>query len=145
MAAFGDHPSLPKELGEILEDETTSTVFLKADCPPRAKRGHISELKLEDIGKKPWTKAMVSELSDQMSVLVEQHSERSDCFVEIEREGCRILQVGDLRVTCAWPPFSDAWEITVVRPVAYLSLSDYDIDPELKRRLSDHHLSLIHI
>ena len=51
MAAFGDHPSLPKELGEILEDETTSTVFLKADCPPRAKRGHISELKLEDIGK----------------------------------------------------------------------------------------------
>ena len=81
---------------------------------------------------------MVSELSDQMSVLVEQHSERSDCFVEIEREGCRILQVGDLRVTCAWPPFSDAWEI-VVRPVAYLSLSDYDIDPELKRRLSDHH------
>ena len=38
MAAFGDHPSLPKELGEILEDETTSTVFLKADCPPRAKR-----------------------------------------------------------------------------------------------------------
>ena len=139
MAAFGDHPSLPKELGEILEDETTSTVFLKADCPPRAKRGHISELKLEDIGKKPWTKAMVSELSDQMSVLVEQHSERSDCFVEIEREGCRILQVGDLRVTCAWPPFSDAWEITVVRPVAYLSLSDYDIDPELKRRLSDHH------
>ena len=139
MAAFGDHPSLPKELGEILEDETTSTVFLKADCPPRAKRGHISELKLEDIGKKPWTKAMVSELSDQMSVLVEQHSERSDCFVEIEREGCRIIQVGDLRVTCAWPPFSDAWEITVVRPVAYLSLSDYDIDLELKRRLSDHH------
>ena len=122
-----------------MEDETTSTVFLKADCPPRAKRGHISELKLEDIGEKPWTKAKVSELSDQMLVLVEQHSERSDCFVEIEREGCRILQVGDLRVTCAWPPFSDAWEITVVRPVAYLSLSDYDIDPELKRRLSDHH------
>ena len=42
-------------------------------------------------------------------------------------------------MTCAWPPFSDAWEITVVRPVAYLSLSDYDIDLELKRRLSDHH------
>ena len=47
-----------------------------------------------------------------------------------------ILQIGDLRVTCAWPPFSDAWEITVVRPVAYLSLSDYEIEPELRRRLS---------
>lgn len=139
MAAFGDHPPLPKALEQILDDETTSTVFLKADCPPRAKRGHISELKLETISEVPWTKSEVSELSEQIEVLVEQHSERSDCFVEIEREGCRILQVGDLRVTCAWPPFADAWEITVVRPVAYLSLSDYDIDPELRRRLSDHH------
>ena len=99
MAAFGDHPPLPKALEQILDDETTSTVFLKADCPPRAKRGHISELKLETISEVPWTKSEVSELSEQIEVLVEQHSERSDCFVEIEREGCRILQVGDLRVT----------------------------------------------
>ena len=33
MAAFGDHPPLPKALEQILDDETTSTVFLKADCP----------------------------------------------------------------------------------------------------------------
>tara|TARA_B100000212_G_scaffold320516_1_gene278413 strand:- start:6584 stop:7954 length:1371 start_codon:yes stop_codon:yes gene_type:complete len=139
MAAFGDHPPLPDALDEILRDDTTSTAFLKADCPPRAKRGHISNLKLETISQDVWSKTQVSELSDQLSMVVEQHSERSDCFIEIEREGCRILQIGDLRVTCAWPPFSDAWEITVVRPVAYLSLSDYDIDPELRRRLSDHH------
>ena len=64
MAAFGDHPPLPKDLGRS-EDETTSTVFLKADCPPRAK--DISELKLEDIGENRGL-AKVSELSDQMLV-----------------------------------------------------------------------------
>ncbi|MEC9124617.1 MAG: ATPase, T2SS/T4P/T4SS family [Candidatus Thermoplasmatota archaeon] len=139
MAAFGDHPPLPDSLETILSDETTSTVFLKADCPPRAKRGHISELRLDTIDDKPWTKMEVSDLSKELATVVDQHPDRSDCFVEIEREGCRILQIGDLRVTCAWPPFSDAWEITVVRPVAYLSLSDYEIEPELRRRLSDHH------
>ena len=36
-------------------------------------------------------------------------------------------------------PFADAREITIVRPVAKLSLSDYEIDPKLISRLSDHH------
>ena len=125
MAAFGDHPPLPESLETILSDETTSTVFLKADCPPRAKRGHISELRLDIIDDNPWTKTEVSDLSSELATVVDQHPDRSDCFVEIEREGCRILQIGDLRVTCAWPPFSDAWEITVVRPVAYLSPVSY--------------------
>jgi len=49
------------------------------------------------------------------------------------------MQIGDLRVTCAWPPFSEAWEITVVRPVAHLKLSDYELQDELIGRLSDHH------
>jgi len=44
-----------------------------------------------------------------------------------------------LRVSCAWPPFSDAWEITVVRPVANLQLSDYKLDQELINRISNHH------
>ncbi|MED6338833.1 MAG: ATPase, T2SS/T4P/T4SS family, partial [Candidatus Thermoplasmatota archaeon] len=33
----------------------------------------------------------------------------------------------------------DAREITIVRPVAKLSISDYDIDPKLIERLSNHH------
>ena len=49
------------------------------------------------------------------------------------------MQIGDLRITCAWPPFSDAWEITVVRPVAHLEISDYNTNDELMNRLKDHH------
>ena len=43
MAKFGDHPPIPDALENLLSDLTVSTVFLKADCPPRVKRGHITE------------------------------------------------------------------------------------------------------
>ena len=69
MAAFGDHPPLPESLETILSDETTSTVFLKADCPPRAKRGHISELRLDIIDDNPWTKTEVSDLSSELATV----------------------------------------------------------------------------
>ena len=139
MAAFGDHPPLPDSLESLLADETASTVFLKADCPPRVKAGHISQLRLEEVEGDVWDKPMLESLAEELASVVEQNDARSDCFIEIEREGCRIMQIGDLRVTCAWPPFSEAWEITVVRPVAHLKLSDYELNDELIRRLSDHH------
>ena len=139
MATFGDHPPLPDSLENLLADETASTVFLKAECPPRVKAGHISALRLEEVSKDIWDKPALESLSEELMMVIEQHEARSDCFIEIEREGCRIMQIGDLRVTCAWPPFSEAWEITVVRPVAHLKLSDYELQDELVGRLSDHH------
>ena len=139
MATFGDHPPLPEELEELLADETVSTVFLKAECPPRVKAGHISKLTLKELDADVWDKPALAGLAEELSMIIEQHDARSDCFVEMDREGCKILQIGDLRITCAWPPFSDAWEITVVRPVAHLKISDYDLQDELIRRLSDHH------
>ena len=139
MATFGDHPPLPDSLENLLADETASTVFLKAECPPRVKAGHISALRLEEVSKDIWDKPALEGLSEELMMVIEQHEARSDCFIEIEREGCRIMQIGDLRVTCAWPPFSEAWEITVVRPVAHLKLSDYELQDELIGRLSDHH------
>ena len=60
-------------------------------------------------------------------------------FFGNDRKGCQVVQLGDLRIACAWPPFADAREITIVRPVAKLSLSDYDLDERLIERLSNHH------
>ena len=139
MATFGDHPPLPESLEGLLADTTVSTLFLKAECPPRIKAGHITDLRLEELSSDPWDKPSLEALADELVDVINQHNHRSDCFVEIEREGCRILQAGDLRITCAWPPFSEAWEITVVRPVAHLSLSEYDLDSRLIKRLSNHH------
>jgi ATPase len=139
MATFGDHPPLPDPLESLLADETVSTLFLKAECTPRVKAGHITELRLEELDSPAWDKPAMESLGDELVTIIDQHDHRSDCFVEIERDGCRIIQAGDLRITCAWPPFSEAWEITVVRPVAHLTLSDYELDPRLIERLSDHH------
>ena len=123
MAKFGDHPPIPDSLESLLSDESVSTVFLKSDCPPRVKRGHITELEVVELDINPYNKSMIESIADELTISVENNNDvRSDCFIEIDRYGCKVLQVGDLRVTISWPPFSDGWEIIVVRPVAQPSL-----------------------
>ena len=140
MATHGDHPSLPDHLESLLMEDV-HTVFLKADCPPRVKRGAIGSLKLVEAESSVanWDTLTIEQLEEDLVALVEEHRHRSDCFLEIDRKGCRVIQLGDLRITSAWPPFSDAREITVVRPVAKLSLGDYDLDQRLVDRLRNHH------
>lgn len=122
--------------------EDVHTVFIKADCPPRVKRGSIGQLRLVDVegaddGK--WDTLRMESLQEELVGLVDENRHRSDCFLEIDRKGCQVIQLGDLRISCAWPPFADAREITIVRPVAKLSLGDYELDQRLIDRLADHH------
>ena len=141
MATFSSHPDLPEILENLLEDDV-HTLFLKADCPPRTKAGGIGSLRLADVEGADdggWDTLRLESLQEEILTLVEENRDRSDCFLEIDRKGCQVIQLGDLRISCAWPPFADAREITIVRPVAKLSLGDYEIDPKLISRLSDHH------
>jgi ATPase len=122
--------------------EDVHTVFIKADCPPRVKRGSIGQLRLvdvEDADDGKWDTLRMESLQEELVGLVDEHRHRSDCFLEIDRKGCQVIQLGDLRISCAWPPFADAREITIVRPVAKLSLGDYELDQRLIDRLADHH------
>jgi ATPase len=122
--------------------EDVHTVFIKADCPPRVKRGSIGQLRLvdvEDADDGKWDTLRMESLQEELVGLVDEHRHRSDCFLEIDRKGCQVIQLGDLRISCAWPPFADAREITIVRPVAKLSLDDYELDQRLIDRLADHH------
>ena len=138
MAKFGDHPPIPDALENLLSDLTVSTVFLKADCPPRVKRGHITELEVVELEMEEFSSSIIEEISQGLEITIEQHSEtRSDCFVEIDRHGCKVMQVGDLRVTISWPPFSDGWEMIVVRPVAQPDLDDYNLDENLLKLIAD--------
>ncbi|MBE54136.1 MAG: hypothetical protein CMB00_02655 [Euryarchaeota archaeon] len=140
MATHGDHPTLPDHLESLLMEDV-HTVFLKADCPPRVKRGAIGSLRLVEVEESTttWDTLQLEQAEEDLMAIVEEHRHRSDCFLEIDRKGCRVLQLGDLRITSAWPPFSDAREITIVRPVAKLSLGDYDLDERLIERLRNHH------
>ena len=139
MAKFGDHPTLPQPLEDLLMEQV-HTVFLKADCPPRIKQGSIGELRLIEVeSDQNWDTLRMEALQEELVELVEGNRHRSDCFLEIDRKGCQVIQLGDLRISCAWPPFADAREITIVRPVAKLSLGDYELDERLIARLADHH------
>ena len=131
MAKHGDHPELPELVESLLMDDV-HTVFLKADCPPRVKRGTIGELKLVEVEGQDdgnWDTLRIESLQEELAELAESNNHRSDCFLEINRKGCQVVQLGDLRIACAWPPFADAREITIVRPVAKLQISDYELDP----------------
>ena len=141
MAKHGDHPELPEVVENLLAKDV-HTVFLKADCPPRVKKGTIGELKLVEVEGQDdgnWDTIRIEALQEELVELVNSNNHRSDCFLEINRKGCQVVQLGDLRIACAWPPFADAREITIVRPVAKLKISDYQLDPRLIERLSNHH------
>ena len=141
MATFASHPELPQILEGLLAPDV-HTLFLKADCAPRTKAGGIGNLKLSEVegaDDGEWNNLRLESLQEELITIVEENQDRSDCFLEIDRKGCQVIQLGDLRISCAWPPFADAREITIVRPVAKLSISDYDLNSKLISRLSDHH------
>lgn len=140
MAKHGDHPELPILIEQLLMDDV-HTVFLKADCPPRVKRGTIGELRLVEVEETDdqWDTMRLEAMQEELVDLAHQNKQRSDCFLEIDRKGCQVVQLGDLRIACTWPPFADAREITIVRPVAKLSIDDYELDERLVERLSNHH------
>jgi ATPase len=112
----------------------TMSVFLKEGVPPRAKRGSIADLRLVNIRK---TRMSEKEIRAIASDVIEQAKSRSDGFIEIERRGATIVQLGSIRIAIARPPFSDGIEITAVRPIAKVKLDDYKFSDELKKRLSE--------
>ena len=55
----------------------------------------------------------------------------------MEEEGATVVQVGKYRIAIARPPFSEAPEVTAVRPVSKVALEDYDLSDKLKERLEE--------
>jgi ATPase len=118
-------------LEEYFDDKTMS-VHLKEGAKPKAKRGLPGEFQLEEIGS--------SEVSrDKMYHLINETMEAAESsdrgLVEMEKEGATVIQLGDYRIAMTRPPFSEAAEITAVRPVAKVSLEDYEMSEELLTRL----------
>jgi len=69
--------------------------------------------------------------------IIEDAKLRKDGFIEIEREGSTIVQLGKYRIVITKPPFSDGWEITAVRPVRTLNLDDYKLSEKLMKRIAE--------
>ncbi|HET6399437.1 MAG TPA: PINc/VapC family ATPase [Candidatus Thermoplasmatota archaeon] len=118
-------------LWKFFDDETMS-VHLKDDCVPMAKRGKPGEVRYVPIGRKEMAH---KELRAIVHECIEHAKRDYASFLEMEKRGCTVLQVGPMRITIAQPPFSDGLELTAVRPVTRLDLDHYDLEPELLERL----------
>lgn len=115
-------------------DKNTMSVHLKEDVVPMAKKGTPGNIKLEKIGFKPLKYVEIESMARE---IVERAKSDFKSFVEIEREGATVVQFREYRISIARPPFSDGFEITVVRPVAKVSLSDYKLPNQLIERLRE--------
>lgn len=113
-------------------DKTTMSVHLRENVLPYAKKGMPGNWSFEAVGKKPLERDDIQDVSRE---IIEEASIRKDGFIEIERPGSTIVQLGLYRIVITKPPFSDGWEITAVRPVKKLSLIDYSLSEKLNERV----------
>lgn len=115
-------------------DKNTMSVHLKEDVVPMAKKGTPGNIKLTKIGRRSLSYAEIESMARE---IVERAKSDFKSFIEIEREGATVVQFREYRISIARPPFSDGFEITVVRPVAKVSLSDYRLPDKLIERLRE--------
>lgn len=128
-------PSLEElELSRYFAPDVLS-LHLKAECVPYAKRGSLKELRYEALGRERLAHKQLSRMSNE---IIEAARRDPQSFVELERHGVTVVQLGPMRIVIARPPFSDAIEITAVRPVAKLSFDEYHLEEPLAQRFLDH-------
>ena len=115
-------------------DETTMSVHLRENVQPYAKKGMPGNWEFKELRK---ALLRQEEIQDMSREIIEDAKLRKDGFIEIERTCSTIVQLGTFRIVITRPPFSDGWEITAVRPVKRLSLSDYKMTDKLMKRIAE--------
>lgn len=111
----------------------TMSIHLKENVPPYAKigsPGHINLVKIND------SKITYEELELYAEEILEKASNDKRTYLEADLKGAIVVQSKDLRISINRPPFSEAMEITAVRPVAEVSLEDYHVSDDLLNRIS---------
>jgi ATPase len=127
---------LERELGELgLEqyfDELTMSVHLKEGMVPMVKRGEVGEIEYQSTGDEEIDRETIEEYANEVITTAKR---ADDAFVELSEEGMTIAQVRDMRIAISRPPFSEAVEITAVRPIVKTTMEDYEHADELRERL----------
>ncbi len=121
------------EIGKYF-DECTMSIHLKENVVPLAKKGTPGNIKLVKIDSRPLKKFEIDKMARE---IMERSKSDFKSFIEIEMDGATVIQFREYRISIAKPPFSDGVEITVVRPVARVSLEDYKLPNRLIERLRD--------
>ena len=121
-------------------DEHTIAVYLKERVPPSAKKGTINDMKLVKIRDQPVSEYELRNLAQE---ILERAKRDPDGFIEVEKRGITIVQIGSMRIAIARRPFSDGMEITAVRPIVDVTLDNYTKADLIKKRIISEKRGLI--
>jgi ATPase len=114
-------------------DEHTIAVYLKERVQPMGKKGTISDMKLVKIREQPTSEY---ELRMMAQEILERAKRDPDGFIEVEKRGVTVVQIGSMRIAIARRPFSDGMEITAVRPIVDVTLKDYAKSDIITKRIT---------
>ncbi len=121
-------------------DEHTIAVYLKERVCPNAKKGTINDMKLVKIREQPTSEYELRALAQE---ILERAKRDPDGFIEVEKRGITVVQIGSMRIAIARRPFSDGMEITAVRPIVDVTLKDYAKADIITRRITSEKRGLI--
>lgn len=114
--------------------EETMSVHIREGTKPTAKKGSPGDIRTETIDKDVTTTEEIKTLAHN---IIENAERSPNGFIEVDKGGATVVQLEDIRIVIARPPFSDGFEITAVKPVAEVDLEDYRLSEELKERFSE--------
>ena len=120
---------------KFFTQKNTLSVHLKENCPPKAKIGLPGQFVLTELSKDLISK---DEIERMVKEAIEFSKREQKSFIEIDKKGATVLQINDFRVTFTRPPFSEGFELTLVRPIAKLKIEDYELSEALFERLQSH-------
>ncbi|MGD0688236.1 MAG: PINc/VapC family ATPase [Candidatus Bathyarchaeia archaeon] len=118
---------------EKLFTPDTSSIHLKEGTRALAKRGKPGKFELVALSETP---SSTQEVEQIIREITEAARVSREGFVEINRAGAMVIQLGRYRVAITRPPLSDGLEVTIVRPVVSLTLQDYRLSTKLMERLA---------
>lgn len=115
-------------------DEVTMSVHLKENVPPLAKKGRPGNVQLVKLSERPLS---YNEVETYIREIVEKAHTDYKSFIEIEMDGATVIQFREYRISITRPPFSEALELTAVKPVVKVDLDYYNLSEELLERLTN--------
>ena len=120
-------------ISKFFDDETMS-VHLKENVCPMAKKGTPGHIKFIKLSDEVFNHSMLQELIDE---IIDKARSDSKTYLESVKEGSFVVQSREYRISIARPPFSEAIEITAVRPVADINLDEYHLSSKLMDKINN--------
>ncbi|MGN0175019.1 MAG: PINc/VapC family ATPase [Methanobrevibacter sp.] len=113
-------------------DENTMSIHLKENIVPMAKKGTPGHVNFEVLSDKRYSYKDLKKIVDE---ILDKAKSDPKTYLESEKEGSFVVQSREYRISIAYPTFSEALEITIVRPVANISLDEYHLSEKLLERI----------